>query len=424
MNPFRCRTEEETMLRRALTGILAATLLLVPATAGIAAAHPPPADPTQALLQRLLTAEHDAGMPGVFAQVRDGRRTVKVAAGLADVDTGLPADADMRHRVGSITKTFVATTVLQLVAERRVRLDAPIGRYLPDVVPGDTGRLVTVRMLLNHTSGIGDYILTLAGTLDGVIAMGDTTYAPRELARIGLARPTTNPPGAKWTYSNTNYVLLALMVEKVTGHSYRSEIGRRILRPLGLRDTYFEGAEPQIRGPHMSSYVPWVDGKLRDFSAYNMTWAWGVGEIVSTAADLNRFYRALLTGRLLRPAQLAAMQTTVVEDPAHPDVGGYGLGLYWLQAPCGRFWGHDGGTIGHATISLTSPDGRRQVTMAENMRYYAAPGVITPIDVARGQFLVTALCGPQQTATQLTAAARAARPTMMPWTPDVSLPAR
>jgi D-alanyl-D-alanine carboxypeptidase len=116
---------------------------------------------------------------------------------------------------------------------------------------------------------------------------------------------------------------------------------------------------------------------------------------VSTPQDLDRFYRALLTGRLLRPAQLAEMQKTVPTDPAKPDESGYGLGIAWLQLPCGRSWGHTGGVIGQATFSFHSGDGRRQFTSAENMTFYALPDQVTPIDTARGQFIVAALCGPQ-----------------------------
>jgi D-alanyl-D-alanine carboxypeptidase len=270
--------------------------------------------------------------------------------------------------------------VLQLAGERRLSLDAPIARYRLKVVPDAVGRRVTLRMLLNHTSGIGDYDTELIKTVDDIVTLCATTYRPEQLARIGLAAaPTTG-----FSYSNTNYVLAGLIVEKVTGHSYRDEISRRILRPLGLRDTYFEGTDPLIRGPHMRAYVPWTDGTLRDFTRCNMSWGWAAGEIVSTANDLNDFYRALLTGRLLPPALLAQMQTTTGDE-------GYGLGLYYVDLPCGRFWGHDGGTIGHVTVSWHSPDGVRQVTYAQNMTFYQNPA----IDAAVNQFLVTALCGDQ-----------------------------
>ena len=310
--------------------------------------------------------------------------TTTPTAGVADVATGAPVRDGMRHRVGSITKTFVSTTVLQLAGEHRIVLDAPIGRYLPArLLPADLRREVTVRMLLNHTSGIGDFDTVLLKTLDDLITLGRTDYTPEQLVRAGLSAGPTNAPGAAMSYSNTNYILAGLIVERVTGHSYRSEVSRRILGPLGLRDTYFEGSDPIIRGPHMHAYVPWTDGTLKDFTRYNMSWAWAAGEIVSTAHDLNVFYRALLSGRLLSPGLLAQMQTDT------PGSDGYGLGLYYVDLPCGRFWGHDGGTIGHQTISWHSPDGQRQVTYAHSMAFYQNPS----IDVALFRFLQTALCG-------------------------------
>jgi D-alanyl-D-alanine carboxypeptidase len=182
---------------------------------------------------------------------------------------------------------------------------------------------------------------------------------------------------------------------------------------LGLWGTYFPGTDPVIRGPHGGAYVPWPDGKLRDFSVYNMSWAWAAGELISTAHDLNRFYRALLTGRLLRPALLAEMQATVPVGAGF----GYGLGLFFVELPCGKVWGHDGGVIGHTTISWHSPDGSRQVTLAENMNFYAPPGQPHPIDIARANFLVEALCGPGIDARAATAAGPALR---LPLTPDLA----
>jgi D-alanyl-D-alanine carboxypeptidase len=224
-------------------------------------------------LQQLLDAEHAAGMPGVFAEVREGRQAWRGAAGLPDVDTGRPVRSWFRHRVGSITKTFVSTTLLQLVGEHRLHLDAPIGRYLPDVVPGELGQRVTVRMLLNHTSGIGNYTERLFRTAEDLERVRTRTFTPQELVAIGLAMPPTNAPGAGWHYSNTNYIIAGLLVERLTGHRVDAEVGRRILRPLGLRDTYFPGTDPHIRKEHSRAYVPWTDGKLRDFSEYNMSWA-------------------------------------------------------------------------------------------------------------------------------------------------------
>jgi D-alanyl-D-alanine carboxypeptidase len=384
------------MMKRLLTCVAVAAMLVAPAGTAVAA------PPTGAVLQERLEAVHAAGMPGVFAEVRYGKKTWTPAAGVIDVRTGRPVRDGLRHRVGSITKTFVATTVLQLAGERRLALDAPIGRYLPrGVVPAELGGRVTVRSLLNHTSGIGDYDSVLLATADGVIEMGRTTYTPRELVRIGLSQP----PTTGYSYSNTNYVLAGLIVEKVSGRSLETEVARRILRPLKLRDTYFEGADPLIRGPHMHAYVPWLDGELRDFTRYNMSWGYGAGDLVSTAADLNRFFRALLTGRLLPPRLLAEMKTTVPMVPEAPEAAGYGLGLYWIQLPCGVFWGHDGLTIGHQTISWHSADGTKQMTYAQSMAFYpTSPTEPHPIDVAAGEFYLTALCGDESGAAARTAA--------------------
>jgi D-alanyl-D-alanine carboxypeptidase len=385
------------MWKRALTIVIATAALVVPAGAAVAA-------PTGAELQEKLEAVHAAGMPGVFAEVRDGRRRWTPAAGVIDIRSHRPVRDGLQHRIGSITKTFVATTVLQLVGEGRVRLDAPISRYLPArLVPAEVGDRVTVRMLLNHTSGIGDYDTELIRTPEDIIAMGRTRYTPERLVRTGLSAPPT--PAGVYSYSNTNYILAGLIVEKVTGRSYESEVTRRILRPLKLTRTYFEGDEPLIRGPHMHAYVPWVGSELRDFTRYRMSWAWAAGEMVSTAEDLNDFYRALLTGKLLKPRLLAAMQTTVPMNPAAPEAGGYGLGLYSVALPCGTFWGHDGGTIGHQTVSWHSPDGTRQMTYAHSMAFYqTSPTEPHPIDVAAAEFWLTALCDDGTTVAQTRAA--------------------
>jgi D-alanyl-D-alanine carboxypeptidase len=403
----------EKMLKRTMSCLIAAALIAgvpVVAPAGVATAAPAG---TGSVLQQRLDAVHAAGMPGAFAEVRDGIGTWSPTTGVADIATGAPVRDGMRHRIGSITKTFVATTVLQLAGEDRIALNAPIGRYLPaGLVPTGLARQVTVRMLLNHTSGIGDFDTQLIRKPADLITLGKTTYTPERLVRIGLSAGSTNAPGAAWSYSNTNYILAGLIIENVTGHSYRTEVSRRILRPLGLHDTYFEGADPDIRGPHMHAYVPWTDGTLRDFTHYNMSWAYSAGEMVSTAADLNTFFRALLTGRLLSGPLLTAMQTTVPTDPAHPAAAGYGLGLYWVQLPCGRVWGHDGGTIGHQTVSWHSADGRRQMTYAQNMAFYQTSTTEpSPIDVAAAQFDLAALCGPQ-------AATWQAAPLTGPLTPD------
>ncbi|WP_326560663.1 serine hydrolase domain-containing protein [Micromonospora sp. NBC_01796] len=384
-------------------GSLASAVLVVGLAGPAAAARPAPTERPGpgslpvAALDTALAGIHTAGMIGVFAEVRDGRATWRGASGIADINTGRPVRPDYRHRVGSVTKTFVAATVLQLVGEGRISLDAPVRRYLPGLMPDDT---VTVRMLLGHRSGIGTYDQVLFATPELVEEHRNTTFRPRELARVGLGMPATNPPGAAFSYSNTNYILAGLIVEQVTGRPAAEEVSRRILRPLGLRDTYFPGTDPRITGPHSRGYVPWYEGELRDFTVYNMSWGYTAGELISTTADLDTFYRALLGGRLLRPAQQADLVRFL---PTGTGVG-YGLGLLSLPLACGDAYGHDGQVFGYTTLSLHSPDGRRQVSVAQNASHYQYAG--DPISAALFQFLDTALCGPQSTDAARTATAR------------------
>ncbi|BCB77025.1 hypothetical protein Pflav_034350 [Phytohabitans flavus] len=255
-------------------------------------------------------------------------------------------------------------------------------------------------MLLNHTSGIGNYTNAVLDTLAEVISVGSTSFTPEELVRIGLSLPPTGAPGERFSYSNTGYILAGLLIEKVTGNDAAAEVTRRVIRPLRLQDTYFPGADPTIRGPHAGAHFALLG--VRDFARYDMTWAWTAGELISTPSDLDTFFRALLGGRLLPPAQLAQMRTTVPSDPAQPDAGGYGLGLYWVTTPCGPAWGHDGGVVGQITLSMHSPDGSRQLSLATNLSHYQI-GLpeLHPIDAAWINMLVAGICpaGPAARAT-------------------------
>jgi D-alanyl-D-alanine carboxypeptidase len=211
------------------------------------------------------------------------------------------------------------------------------------------------------------------------------TITPARLVAIGLAEPRTGAPGERWSYSNTNY----------TRRSAESQFTQRIIRPLGLRDTYLPGRSPVLRGPHAKGYVPWSDGTLRDFSTYNMSWTWTAGALVSTVADLNRFYSALLGGRLLRPAQLRQMQTTVPFRPGQVGAG-YGLGISGGHLACGvEAWGHDGQVIGYYAMSFHAPALDRHVSYGDNLTFFAPPG--NPVDLLRQEFWAAALCGREGT---------------------------
>lgn len=336
-----------------------------------------PLDPTA--LRETLSAFHEAGMYGAYSSVRDGSVSWRGAVGLADVDSKRRMRPDFEHRIGSITKTFTAVAVLQQVQAGRIDLDAPIGRYLPELIEGERGREVTVRMLLNHTSGIADYVLPAFPGL--VEDPGKTLEAdrfrrmdPEQLVRLGLAARPVAERG-KHAYANTNYIIAGLLLEKVTGQDAETYITRNVIRKAGLRHTYFPRS-PHISGPHARMYESMYGAitPARDFSVYDMSWAGTAGAMVSTMDDLNDFYRRLLGGELLDTAELQAMKTTV---PAYETKPGeavkmrYGLGLYTLQMPNGGwYWGHDGGVFGAGTWALSTEDGSRQVAIGYNLMKY------------------------------------------------------
>ncbi|MFE0376506.1 serine hydrolase domain-containing protein [Streptomyces inhibens] len=355
-------------------------------------------------LDEKLAALHRAGMYGTYAAVREGRDAWRGAAGVADIATNRPVGPQMQQRVGSLTKAFTAVAVLQQVGAGRIDLDAPIARYLPDLVPGERGRQITVRMLLNHTSGIADYILgafpsLLKGSAESIDANRYRHFAPEELARLGLQAQPTGKPGEKWSYANTNYVIAGMLLQKVTGEDPQKYITRNVIRKAGLKHTHFP-ASARISGPHSKMYESFYGliSPARDYSTYDMSWAGTAGALVATMEDVNDFYRALLTGGLLAPAELRQMQTTVEAKDAEGKVQmHYGLGIAAVDTACGRFWGHTGSVWGAETVTYSSPDGKRQMTFGLNRAKYQqidATGHVKPgpIDAATGAFAAKAMC--------------------------------
>ncbi|WP_371525809.1 beta-lactamase family protein [Streptomyces sp. NBC_01283] len=315
----------------------------------------------RALLHRLTTAD---GSPGALVTLRDRSGGTVLTSGLADVRRHTPVRADSRFRIGSMTKPFVATVVLQLVGEGRVVLDAPVERYLPGVVRGhgNDGRKITVRRLLQHTSGLSDYLnhLKPQGVIDDPLAHHDT----RDLVRLALAHRPDFAPGTDVRCSSTGYLLAGMLIERVTGHTYGQEIRRRVIEPLHLRRTSVPGDAPGISGPHPRGYVrTHKDAPLKGSTALNPTFAGPSGSMISSGADMNRFMDALVRGKLLRPAQLRQMMNT--RPTGSPDGGAYGLGLESHPLPCGGLArGYDGGVPGYQTIGAVTVDGRQATAMA------------------------------------------------------------
>ncbi|MBT2467415.1 beta-lactamase family protein [Streptomyces sp. ISL-66] len=357
-------------------------------------------------LKSALDGVHRAGVPGVYAEVRDAGRTWRGASGVADVKTGRPVRSDMRQRVGSVTKTFTAAAVMQQVEQGRIELDAPIGGYLPQLVPGERGRKITVRMLLNNTSGIPDYIRYAFPSLaDASPASLDDNrfrqFRPAELIEMGLAAPPAGEPGATpGVYSNSNYLLLGQLLEQVTGTPAQEYITRNVIERAGLRHTGFPDG-PRIEGPHSRMYEAlWgVMDPPRDYSVYNMSWTGTGAALVSTMEDLNRFYGKLLDGEIVSRSSLAQMQRTVPVVALDGSTIEYGLGLHKVETQgCGTFWGHDGTVWGAGTISLTRADGKRQMSVAVNLQRWNEPDSSGnpqphPIDDALKTLYRQAMCG-------------------------------
>ena len=372
--------------------VTATTALAVMAVmAAPAAAQAGPAEGTtdrggpQWQLQRQLDDIVGAGAVGALMEVRDERGVWRATSGTAELGTNRAVPARGRFRIGSITKTFLATVALQLVGEGRLRLDDTVDRWLPGVVPD--GRRITVRHLLNHTSGLYDFKRTLPmPPAPEFLEYRWRTWTTAEQIQRAVANPPSfRPPGSAYAYSNTGYLVLARIIEEVTGQSYGEEIERRILRPLRLRDTSLPGTSSRIPRPHPHGYLPVErDGgtQLVDYTEMNPSLMGAAGEMISTARDLNRFVAALLGGRLL-PAHL-------VDEMKTPGVQGrkYGLGLAWQDTSCGvRVYGNDGDALAYQSWSFATLDGRRQVTVA------LTPDFRTDLDDAVDALLDRAFCG-------------------------------
>jgi D-alanyl-D-alanine carboxypeptidase len=269
---------------------------------------------------------------------------------------------------------------LQLVGEGKLSLDDSVERWLPGLVP--SGRKISVRQLLNMRSGLYDY-LNEDKTIVKRFEAGDRTYRykPIELVRIATAHKPHFAPGTGWSYCNTCYVLIGLIVEKATGHSIGAELRRRIFVPLRLRATSFE-TEPQIAGRHAHGYL--LDGKrLADVSFVSPSSAWAAGAMVSTVDDLERFFSALNGGRLLRPELMRAMRTT-------SRFSEYGLGLGRAKAPCGTMWGNNGNFVGYNATAYGSAGGHLQFVVFVNLDESAHT---LRLRRALDRLMLTALCG-------------------------------
>ncbi|KJK49689.1 beta-lactamase [Lentzea aerocolonigenes] len=335
-----------------LVATITAASLLALTTAGTALADEQSVD-RKVVQQALDQITQGGGGLGVQARVTDGRQRFTARSGKADLNSNQPVPLDGRFRVGSITKTFVSTVMLQLAGEGRVDLDAPVVRYLPGLIDSR----ITVRQVLQHTSGLYNYTDALPLSPDEFEKIRYKHWEPAEMLAMSTSKPLDFEPGTKWSYSNTNYIVAGLLVEKLTGSPYEQAVEQRILKPLRLKDTELPGDNPNIHGPHARAYWT-VAGKPSEITRLNPSVAWAAGEVISTTRDLDTFITALAGGKLLKPAQQQEMSRTTAVSP------GYGLGLQVETLPCGtKVWGHSGGIPGYSSQMLTTPDSKKRLEL-------------------------------------------------------------
>ncbi|MEU3413278.1 serine hydrolase domain-containing protein [Streptomyces sp. NPDC006658] len=378
-----------TVGRGAVLGAVGLSLLAVPAhaaagtrTAAAAGARQAPGVPAPAARQApgspapaALPAPDTAGLaavlrsvvaqgaPGALARIDDHGRTYRVTRGVADRATGRAIGTADRFRIGSVTKTFTTVVLLQLADEHRLRLDAPVNRYLPGLLPDDR---ITVRHVLGHRSGLYDYTDDMfAASVPGFEAVRNKVFTYRQLVALSLKKPRTNAPGAAYAYSNTNFVVAGMLVEKLTGQPVATAYQNRLIKPLKLTDTFYVHPRTAIPGRHTRGYLtPDAAGApLVDATAQTVSWAQSAGAVISSARDLDVFYGALLKGRLMSAARLADMErfTKVNGTTA------YGLGLRRRTLSCGvSVYGHTGAVQGYYTYAFGTKDGGRTLTAMAN----------------------------------------------------------
>ncbi|WP_345983594.1 serine hydrolase domain-containing protein [Streptomyces sp. DSS69] len=326
------------------------------------------------------------GAPGAMARYSGPDGVRGKAVGVRDRASGAAMDTRARFRIGSVSKTFSSVVLLQLVQEGRLKLDAPVNTYLEGLLPDDR---ITVRHLLTHRSGLADYTDAMfEQTVPGFEAVRDRVFSYQELLDLSLAEPRTTEPGAAYAYSNANFVVVGMLIEKLTGRPVADAYQRRIIKPLRLRATAYVHPDTRIEGTHVRGYLhpDEAGAPLVDSTEQTVSWAQSAGAVISSTADLNTFTSALMRGRLLAPAMLEAMTTVTPTDATGTRF--YGLGLRRYDLSCGtRVYGHTGTVQGFYTYAFATRDGRRSLAALANTSNRGAA------NTALGGTLEAAFCG-------------------------------
>ncbi|MGW6206136.1 serine hydrolase domain-containing protein [Streptomyces sp. NPDC055089] len=297
-----------------------------------------------------------AGIPGVVVGLwMPGKGSYVRATGVADTTTREPMAADSYIRIGSETKTFTVTALLELVDDHRIRLDDPISQYVPGVRNGDR---ITLRHLAEMRSGLFPYTADTDFTHD-LLSNPQRHFTPRQLLAYGMKHRNTFEPGAQFQYSNSNLVLLGLVIEKVGGHRIEDVIHDRVLRPSHLRHTLFPTG-PGFPEPHPHGYTnQTLSGETEDSTDWNPSWAWSAGAMISDLQDLRRWAGVVATGELLSPATQAQRLRTL---PTGIPGLSYGLGIF----ETGGWIGHNGSLPGYETVTVYLPSQRATLVIMIN----------------------------------------------------------
>ena len=302
-----------------------------------------------AAIDQAMTA---ASIPGAIIGLWGPEGRYVRAVGVADKATGAPMKADFYSRIGSMTKTFTVTGVLQLAEQGELGLDDPIGKYIDGVPQGDK---ITLRQLARMRSGLENYANSMAFQ-QALVADPYRNFTPQELLGYAFAEPMPFPPGEAYEYSNTNTVLLGLVVEKLSGQPLPDYIKDHILTPLGMDHTSFPttNAFPE---PHAQGYTDaTADGSETTATDWNPSWGWAAGAMISTLDDMHIWAPALATGKLLSPA-MQAQRLQTLSIPGQPPGDGYGLGIFNL----GGWIGHNGSVPGYEAVTVYLPE--KQMTL-------------------------------------------------------------
>ncbi|MFD6418126.1 serine hydrolase domain-containing protein [Streptomyces sp. NPDC060194] len=374
--------------------------------------------PDMAGVAAALKAAMAEGAPGAMARYSGPGGVEARTVGIRDRKSGAAMDTRARFRIGSVTKTFSSVVLLQLVEERRLKLDAPVNTYLPRLLPDNR---ITVRHLLTHRSGLADYTNAMfEQTVPGFEAVRNRVFSYQELVDLSLAEPRTTEPGVSYQYSNANFVVVGMLIEKLTGRPVAEAYQRRIIKPLGLHNTAYVHPNTRIKGTHVRGYLhpDEAGARLVDSTEQTLSWAQSAGAVISSPAELNTFTSALMRGRLLSPAMLDAMTTVTPTDPARTRF--YGLGLRRYDLSCGtRVYGHTGTVQGYYTYAFSTRDGRRSLAAMANTSNRGAA------NTALGGTLEAAFCGKKRApASTARSAAPSGTPDRAPLPAERDLPER